>query len=164
MRTVVAQLPVLAAERDDPRFGGLARGERETVGLQPRAHDDPVGLERRPVREVDRRAMAVLPDTANPGARPDLAAGGGHLGGEGTRDRGEIGDCRLGGVERGDAPHMRLDRAQLARLEPLQPRHAVRGRPLLEAAERLHLMLVGRDHELAAGVEGQPVLGAVVAQ
>ncbi len=160
----VAQLPVLAAERDDARLGRLARRDREAVGLEAGAHDHAVGFEGCAVRQLDGRAEPVLAHAGGAGIRPDLATNGGDIGRVGARHRGEVGDRGLGRVERGDAGHVGLDLGEIVGFEPPQPGNAVLVCPFGEPPQRFELALLGRDDELAARVVGEVALGAVVAQ
>jgi hypothetical protein len=74
MRSLGAKPPILAAERHDPRLGGLARGHGQAVGLEAGAHDHPVGFHFRAVGEGDSGVGAVLVNARNGGAGPDLTA------------------------------------------------------------------------------------------
>src|SRR5207245_895207 len=128
------------------------------------AHRRPVGWNVRAVGQLDLGVVAVLVPARNDGAGPDLPPRLRHVLGVGARDRGEVGDRSLGGMQAGYAADVRLDLRELGRVEPSEPRYAIRGRALLQTSERLELGLVLRYHDLAAGIVGKPPLGAEIAQ
>ena len=106
--------------------------------MQAGADDDAVGAQLDAVGQLDARRRGALAAslrtrvtsapvrTAPPRSRSSSR--------ERERDGAEVGDRRLGRVQRRDPGGVRLDLAQLGRVEPAQPGHAVRVRALGRAA------------------------------
>ena len=63
-----------------------------------------------------------------------------------------------------DTADVRLDLLKLIGVQPPQSGNLVGFGARRKTAQRLELIVSGRDHELAAGVPRQPLLGAELAQ
>lgn len=61
-----AEAPVLAAERHDPRRGRLARLPRETIDVEPGADEEPIGLDGRPIAELEAKRLPAQPMRSTP--------------------------------------------------------------------------------------------------
>src|SRR5207245_4060762 len=94
----------------------------------------------------------------------DRAAGAGHVLGIGGRHACVVNDAGLRRVQRGDPGGVRLDLAELVRVQPAQARYAVGGSPALELLQPQKLAGVGGDDQLAATLGRDAALVAVVVQ
>ena len=131
------------------------------VGLQAATDDQPVdGVPLGAGDDVDPAEAAI--DTGDGGREQHPAAGGLDLLGDPLGDRDEVGDRGVWRVQGSHAGGVWLDLADARPLDAAQPRYVVLASGLLERVEPGDLVRVHGDHELAALVVGQPLLGAVV--
>jgi len=144
-----AHMEVLATERYDPDLPRLAG---EPVGEQAGTVDHEVGGYLLAVGGAD---PAV--ERGHPGAQPDLAAVLAYQAGEHLADRAEVGDPGRLDVQRGQARHLRLAFARGGgRQHPR--RYPVGLRPFGQYPQPRQLRLRRGDDELAAHLDGYPVL------
>jgi hypothetical protein len=150
------ELQVAAAERDDPQVVRGARGGGEAIGPAAGARDRATRARLAALVADDELAAALRqrPDTA---AEHDLPACGLDLLRELRGDGGEVGDAGRRGVERRDAACVGLDLGDPGRVDAPQPGDAVRPRAPLDLLERRELALLGRDDQLAAALDANPV-------
>ena len=159
------QLPVLAAERNDPGLGSLAGRAREAVGLQAGADDHPIGLQRARRRDSSTSRRRQLPgpvrrryrsgsDRRPPAPRRRAR----------TRPRRSRRSRSPASAARRSPRSAGSTSASSPWLEPAQAGHAVCLGALAEPAQRLEFVRLGRGDDLPAGVIRESVGGAVVTQ
>ena len=153
--------------RYSPRNGTM-RGsaspstQRETRSACSPAQTTSLSTRMRLAPGHDEDAAGHPPDRGDRRRQPYVGPAGPQLARHRLGDGGVVGDRGGRRVQGDESGRMRFELADLARPDAAQARHAVLpGRPL-ERVQATDLVGVDGDDQLAAGVEGQPVLGAVV--
>src|SRR3989441_6041581 len=152
---------VVAAERNDLRIRSGAGLARQHVRVEAGARDR---------RSRDDRAGGgpdpdlVLADRQadDRGLEPDLDAEGGDLPSDRQGDLRVVDDPRFGHPQTASAADRRLDRLQAAGVEELDAGQAVRPTALAQLRELAALVLARRHDELAAELDRDPAVLAVV--
>jgi hypothetical protein len=128
---------VVAAERDDPvRRRGAAGEGGDTVGVEPRACDDVLGMRRLAALEREAAAAVATIEPHDTAPEQDVAAVGLHFVGVRQRDATEVNDPSLRHVETANAGRVGLELADPVRLDVREPPEAVGEPAPLELRER----------------------------
>ena len=152
---LVAEPVVLAAERDDPHLRAGPGQAGHPVAVQAGAVDDQAG----PAGSAARMQGDGLADLDG------LQGGAGaHVGGQVRCDApghgGEVHRRRLGDVQRGESPGVRLPLTQLVAVEAPQAADAVEAAAPLQLLEPGDLFGGGGDDDLAAVAERESLIPA----
>ena len=153
------QLPILAAERDDPPrdVGAGRRGQQ--VGLEPTAVHQASG----PELAGRRRHALTAGDrghSGDPTAGPDLPAELDDVSGQLRAHRGEVDDAGLGDVQRADAPEVRLHLHRLGCWHRPDG-EAVGPAPFGQRVQAIELLDAGRHDQLPGDLDRNPVVPGV---
>jgi len=156
---VRAQAQVLPLEGDDARVLRRAGRHRQAAGLPAGAEDRVARGDLGPLQA--HRAVGAR-DAGDGAPQRQLAAGAAHVVGHRPRHGTEVDDPGVGRVQAGDARAVGLELSDLLGPQAAQAGHLVGAAATLELVEARELALVQRDDDLAAALDGDAALLAVV--
>src|SRR5204862_4744430 len=134
---------------------------RQAAGLAAGAEDR---VARGELGALQAHRAVVAGDARDGAPERQLAARAAHVVGHRPRHRAEVDDPGVGRVQAGDACAVRLELADLLGAQAAQARHLVGAAAALELVEARELALVQGDDDLAAALDGDAALVAVVVQ